>query len=105
MEGEVAPEEQDFCRWMGDRKGIPGRGKSQVRDVGRNTWDCERFNRWGVEGGEAGEAGLRLDDEKPCPLRRVDAPGRASTWPASLPTVSLLPELVPGQGRHPGTIP
>lgn len=57
VEGEVAPEEQDSCRRMGDSKGVPGRGKSQVRDVGRNTWDCERFNRWGVEEVRLGRQG------------------------------------------------
>lgn len=48
---------KDFCRWMGDSKDIPGRGKSKVRDVKRNTWDCEWVNRWGGGGGEAGRQG------------------------------------------------
>lgn len=39
---------------MGDSKDIPGRGKSKVRDVERNTWDCEWVNRWEGGGGEAG---------------------------------------------------
>lgn len=39
---------------------IPGRGNSNVTDVGRNTLQVEWFKRWGVGEGKAGEVGKGL---------------------------------------------